>query len=431
MKYKALIIIIVIYFPIFIRLSDNANNHYRIVTYFMLFIFALYTLNNYKTIRPQVNKFSPFITFSIVFIVINIVSLVFYKSLYANIDLLTRYLFPFFLGLLLLLFLSNFSNDYLRPLLEKTFHYIGIVFLIQFTLSIYQSYTGNPLIAAERTWLLDPEQNLQWVFEQRTVLSLINVNIGFKFPLSMLLGHHNSGASHIAIYNVIFLYMFYKSRKRFFALLSILVVIAAILNTTRALLGTILLINTIYYFVIYKKKMAMGYLLRIIIIIVGSYYIIINTAPLFGFFKSMDTFHSKISFFMVYFDYLFTNLDKTILGHGASALGDLGTKLRYTAGYSGGSFESGLFSLLFRSGIFIFFLFLTFVYLIYNRACRISYENKSWSVIIIVGIFGTFMTTNGIIDYHTYQFLTLIYIYNIIQNASIRNQTFNDRELIK
>ncbi len=414
MYFTVFVIIFIIYIPIFIRLTDIGTTNYRLMVYSSLVLFTFYVLLKVKKTKPLAKLFAPYIKFNLLFILISFIQIIFHDDIILGLGLAASSLMPFILVSILLFFLSSYDIRQLKLIMEKVFYFIGIMFLIQFILSIYSSYT-NTILVRSSEWMLDPRFDLTNSFQKESLFSLIGIHVPFYFNLSMLLGQKNHAAALLAIYNVIFLYMLYKKRKRYYLVLVTLVLLAALLNATRAAIITILLVDILFYLKVNKNNKITKNIITIVTII---YLIYIFSNTLLFYFQKTDTLTARFYYYRTYLKYMGDHITNTLFGFGLVTSTHLGGLLRAKAGFRGSSFESEFFQIIFINGIIVFLYYIYYLFFLLYKSFTLSQTNKLFGLLIFIAVVGTSLTLGGIITIRAYQFFTLIYVYNLLPKYS-------------
>ena len=208
MKFKAFIVTVFLAFPVSVRLTDIGFNNFKTIVGLSIFFFGVYTFIQKKK-KNKINYKEPLLQFNILFLILVILQWFLHGNVNATLKSFVSQISPLISSVLLIFFISNHSTKYQEGLLKKIIIGIVVIFLFQFSLSLYESLKSMPLI---QYGLLERNNSLELLnlVQRRSLLELIGINIGSKLPLTMLLGEHNYSAPLLAIYNLIFLFAFHR-----------------------------------------------------------------------------------------------------------------------------------------------------------------------------------------------------------------------------
>jgi len=78
------------------------------------------------------------------------------------------------------------------------------------------------------------------------------------------------------------------------------------------------------------------------------------------------------------------------------------------------NFESAFFTILYAYGLFSLIVFVFFLIKIVTQGRKLSILNKYINYLIVFNIVGVSLTIGGVITFYAFQFVALIYVYNII-----------------
>ncbi|MDP1880716.1 MAG: hypothetical protein Q8K60_07235 [Parachlamydiaceae bacterium] len=398
----------VLYIPIFaaIFISPYSGTFYLLI-YASLFILVMLQKRNSN--RYFIMNIVLFIKFSIVFIILNSFHLVDGNELLMAV----RQSLPFAIVLGLILFLSKYNQEELTKLIERAFHLAGIMFIIQFILSAYESI-NNIYLVKDFNWALS-EINKSTI-ESRFILNIFSININFlsifTHAFSGLLGHHNYWAVQLPFYNLFFLILYHKSGKTYYLVLIALVLIAILLNTTRAGIITILLTDIFYVLFLNKRKNKTYYVIAYGTLFLLIYSIFMLAVNLSYYFEQTDTLTVRSEWYTAFYQQIIGSGLRLFFGYGISQIDQIMVNIRAY------NFESAFFSILFENGLMGLSLFIIFLVKIIIQGRKFSFINKYFSYLIVFNIVGVSATIGGVITFYAFQFVALIYIYNVITDPS-------------
>ena len=434
MKRTTILFLILLYTPIFagIFMPHNIKFHLLIYLTMGLLIFS----KKLHTSRYFLKKVKPIFQFLIFFTILFSLQL-FYKmsGLYYFIDVLTVY----FLSITIILFLSNYRKNSLIKFLENVFYLVGVMFLIQFVLSAYESINYFYLDEAHNWALPYVEKDYTTLptdyvsIRKRWLPQIIGIDFGlldyFRLPFSGLLGQANFWAVQLPFYNLIFLLMYHKTKRKYFLFLVFLVLAAILLNTTRSAIFTILLTDIIYMLFIGKSK-KYNYMTisgAVILLFIYTADIVRNFLI---YFKGSNTLTGRIETYISLLQYSRLSEIPLVWGYNVQQLLDIE---RYHL--LGRGFESYFFDVLFYNGIFGLFLFIYLLLKIMTQGRKFSTVNKYFSILIVINIIGISLTINGPVSDYAFSFVTILYIYNVVSdpsyNESPLNNLYNKKSLIR
>ncbi|NQV18414.1 MAG: hypothetical protein HQ534_07725 [Armatimonadetes bacterium] len=411
MKRTKILFLIVLYTPIFAGIFIAHNIKFTLLIYFTLVLLLFFI--KLKPNRYFLREINPIVHFLIFFIILQTFQL-FYKG--GGLRELLRYSTVCFISITIILLLSSYKPEYTIKFLDKIFYFIGVIFIIQFVLSGYESI-NNIYLDKVHNWALPTDYAS---ISNRWLLQVIGIEFDFLqyiiHPFSGLLGQHNHWGAQLPFYNLIFLIMYYKTKSKYFLFLLVLVFIAVLLNTTRAAIFTIMATD-IFYIIIFAKKKTRLYHLTISAFIAILLFYIVDIIQNFSiYFSKSNTLEGRASYYPIFIEYIFSNKFPIFWGHGLREMGTIGYKLQSLGGASGGSLESGFFPLVFFNGYIGLFLYLIFLVRIVIQGKKFSRIHRYFSFLIVMNIIGISLTIGGVLTNYAFQFVTLIYIYNVVSD---------------
>ena len=408
MKQKAILLLLLIGLPIFIRLLPVGILNFKTFIYGAFLAMGIAVLTSRKVI---IKISDPLMQFNVLFVGLLLLQFFIGRNYSAEFSLIQTALMPFLISIIIILYINSIRSGNILKIIDNVLIGLAIIFLIQFSLSLYEMYSGNPFILYGflKTHTLD--QNMGF-YQSRSLLSLIGLNINAQFSLTMLIGHWNHSAPHLAIYNLVFLYLYLKTKKKIILVLPILVFVASLLNTTRAAIITLLITDVLFYFYLSGGKKKSILLFKRLLFIIGLYLVYLISISLYEFYMITDTlFSGRMEYYYVYLEYIRSNFAQSIVGFGLYEASLLGEKLRAMAGYTGGSFESYFFTIIFTNGLIGFYLFIRLIYNIYNNSLRFKNKaNMGIFKLLAINIILTSLTLGGITSIFTYPILTVLYM---------------------
>ena len=410
-----LLIAICIFIPIFVKLTHFGERNYRTVIFFLLFyLFIRFINTDYKNIFVY-NKINNLILFNKILITIITFHIILeYNRFFYILD---RSFLQLAIPAFSLLLIGNIANKDIKKIkisMEKLFFIIGIIFIIQLTISCIESYYGTPFINYGYTTYNSIDINTI-LFNKRSILGVFGIDLPFKFPISMLIGQWNWSAPLLVFYNLIFITMFKNSKSFYYGILCIAVLFAALINTTRAAIISIVITDLIVLFVMNERVKIKKFLILILTIYTGS----ITYNSIVSYFYRTDTLSSRFNYYSAYVDIFFNHFVETIFGYGLIDGAKIGAIGRSSAGYGGGSFESFFFSFLFQYGLVSLLIFCIFLISIFRKG---YYENthKYLYYLLVLNILGVSLTIGGILSLYAYSMFTIYYIYlSVISHQNI------------
>lgn len=330
-----------------------------------------------------------------------------------SISLIIRGSLPYILSIGIIIFLSKFNKERLIRFIEESFFYIGIFFIIQLVLSAYESVL-NIYLVKEFNWALPDMYNS--MVGNRFFLNIFGIDTSFLniflHPFSGILGQHNYWAYQLPFYNLIFLIIYQHSKKKYFLVLIILVIIAALLNTTRAAILTIFVTNIIYFLYLKENKNNRFNILKWLIFILTAYIISKLAVNFLEYFERTDTLTIRFEWYNTFFQHIFTEDFPFLFGYGTPELDRIMNKLKAY------NFESAFFSLLYTYGFMGLIIFLYLAVSIWRQAKRLSKPNNYFNYLLVMNIVGVSLTIGGVLNFFTFQFVILFYIYSIITDRN-------------
>lgn len=384
------------------------NNKFQLILYFTIGIVILET--KLQIGKYFLNRVNPIFQFCLFFFLLEMMQSLIKRDPYGRLMYL---LVPYTLALAIILYLSNNKKEYTLKFLERVFFFVGIFFIIQFALSIYESM-NNMYFDNAHNWALTYGYSNS--VRNRWLLQVVGLDFNFlnlfAHPFSGLLGQQNFWASQLPFYNLIFLYMFYKSRRRYFLFLIFLVLIAVLFNTTRAAIFTIFITDIIYKLFIDRSK-KYNYIIILGSIILLCLIIIAYRNSFLSYLSQSDTLSIRLENYSLLKQFFVTRDFPLLLGFDLKQLHKIENS--YLDGFG---FESYFFDVLFANGIIGLFLFVFFLVRIVRQARKFTTTNKYFGFLIFLNIVGVSLTLNGIMQAYTLPFVTLIYIYNVVTDSS-------------
>ncbi len=408
MRQKSIVLIALVALPIFIRfLPIGASN-------FKTFIYGAFLIMIFLVITSKINfpKFSdPLLQFNFLFSGIILLSFLIAGNYANSMPMLQQLIMPHLISIAIIYYTATIKHYIIPKVLDIVFYGLIVIFLLQFALSIYEMQSGNPFFLYGFLKTHSLEQNAVF-YQNRSFLNMLGFNLNAQFSLTMLIGHWNHSAPLLAIYNLVFLYLFYKKRNKYILVLPILVFFAALLNTTRAVIITLLITDLFFYFYIIGGSKRNVLIVKQFVFIVGLLLMYEILTSLYEFYLMTDTFFSgRLEYYSVYIEYIKLNFFQTIIGFGLYEASMLGEKLRTMAGYSGGSFESYFFSIIFTNGLIGFYIFLRLIFKLFTNS--LNYKNKTnikMMKLLALNIVLTSLTLGGITSIFTFPMLTVLYL---------------------
>ena len=415
MKMSLLLFLAVLYTPIFGGLFIPHNiklNLAKLLTMMLLILSAKFKINRYF-----VKRIKPIFQFCVFFLFLDLLQLI-YKGVDIRriIDYQTIYLIP----ITLVLFLSHYKNNSIIKFLENVFYLVGVMFLLQFILSAYESI-NNIYLDPIHNWALNHITSHS--IRSKWLLQVIGIDFSlldrFIHPFSGLLGQSNFWAVQLPFYNLIFLYMHYKTRRKYFMLLVVLVFSAILLNTTRSAIFIILVTDIFYMLFIGESKrfnyVTIGGVVILLFIYIGD--IVYNFII---YFEQSDSLTGRLATYNTLSQ--FSMLSEIPLIWGYSVPQILNIEYVYLGGMG---FESYFFDVLFYNGIFGFLLFIYLLMKILKQGRKFSTINKYFSFLIVMNIIGISLTINGPVTDYAFSFVTILYIYNVVSDRSYNESRIN------
>jgi hypothetical protein len=322
---------------------------------------------------------------------------------------------PFILGLGIILFLASNKDEERIRVLERTFYFIGLFFLIQFILSAYESLL-NIYFVKEFNWALHDMYSSS--VGRRFILNIFNIDTSFLdvfyHPFSGILGQHNYWAYQLPFYNLIFLIMYHNTKGRYYFFLLVMVFLAILLNTTRAGIIAIAITDLFYILFLRKKNGSKNYTVILLAIIIAAYYFTNISLNILGYFQKTDTITIRVDWYSVFLKHIFSGDFPFISGYGNSGLVSVMHKLRAY------NFESAFFQIFYTHGLIAFSIFMALLIGIVLQGRNFSQLNKYFSYLLVFNIIGVSLTIGGILNYFTFQFVTIIYVYIAITDPSYK-----------
>ena len=206
--------------------------------------------------------------------------------------------------------------------------------------------------------------------------------------------------------------MYYKTKKNYYLFLIILVFIAILLNTTRVAIFTILITDIIYVLFVKKRKTFSYHLISFSAVFLIAYLFSKLAVNFLQYFDQTDTITGRIEWYTVFYKHIFTSEFPLFIGYGRNELEQIMTNLRAY------NFESAFFSIMYANGIIGLSFFIIFLVKIITQGRGSSFINKYFNYLIVFNILGVSLTIGGVITFYAFQFVALIYIYNVITDPS-------------
>ncbi len=406
----------VLYFPIFGPIIVSPYNvRFYLLIYVSLIILLL--LPKGDTDRYFLHKVALLFTFSILFMLLVTVLEVIHGTQFL---LIIRQSLTYVIVIGIILFLSKYKKEALIKILERTFYFVGIMFILQFILSAYESM-NNIFLVNDYNWALSGLYVTS--LDNRFILKIFDIDTGFlrvfTHPFSGLLGQHNYWAVQLPFYNLIFLIMYHKTKMKYYLFLIILVFIAILLNTTRA--GILIILMTDIFYVLYlnKRKIFTYYAVSFLTILLLVYVIPQLAVNFFQYFQQTDTLTGRIESYSIFYWNIFTGDFPILFGYGSNQVIQIMNNLMEY------NFESAFFTILYVNGLIGLALFMIFLVKIVTQGRKFSFINKYFSYLIVFNIVGISLTIQGVLGFYAFQFVALVYIYNVISDP-----TYNEAEAV-
>ena len=424
---RSILIFFLLAIPLFGYFFTFFSERMKFSLYFICIISFLVTI----FFRKKSSKLNTGISvvilrFNILYIVLILFTfLVHLTELYSEINIISLYVLPFIISLSLILLFSYGKNKDTINILEQFFFIISVFFLIQFLFSFFESYTGIFL----REYGILTEKNLGYITpntQNRYLLSIINLNIGLKFPVGGLLGTHNYWGAQLPFYNIIFLCMYHKKKNIYYLFLLILVFSASILNTSRFAISAILLTDSIYYlkFVQIRRKFIRNTIIFVIfIIILLNFYVLLSVFSIY--FSKSNTLSGRIRDQYLWITFFGKNIFNFIIGFGPNS-----SEVMSRISYTGAVNESLFFIILYKYGIIGFSIFIWFILKMIRQGKSFFVFNKYISYFIVLNIILISLTVNNLFDIWVYPFVTILFIYNVLSNQEMINYKNKEQKLI-
>jgi hypothetical protein len=405
LRWRAAALLFILYLPVFIHFIIEVEAFGMFLYVSVSLMMLLYLFKARAARNSELWKdISFFVTFNILYIAVIVLKLF-------AVDFNVRGFFSatqgHLISLFMLLYFLKQSKEDIVAVVHRVFKFVGVVFLVQLCLSVYESYVGHFLqyfLAGDA-----PSGTL----DERILLSVISSNIpllsDLKMPFSGMLGQHNFWGTQLPFYNLIFLYLYLQSKQRKYMVLLALTFVASIFNTSRFGISAILLTDVITLLRFMRARTR--------VLIIGSLFILIaaNLGTLItawnGYFERADTLTNRVVDYEMYWRYFGDqNPLEMLIGVGATRLGTLSERI--TGGY--GSFESEFFAQLFRSGLIGLVVIGAFLVAVAKKRRQGKPVEGSFGALIVLNVIMVSTVSNLVFTFFVFPFVTLIILYHVV-----------------
>ncbi|MBM3703115.1 MAG: hypothetical protein FJW63_09080, partial [Actinobacteria bacterium] len=242
---------------------------------------------------------------------------------------------------------------------KKLTFYIGILFLGQVCVSVFESISGNPIG--------NYEIKIYGGIRGRDPLAIFgldqNAIFGFKLPFTGMIGQHNAFGNMLVFYNIIFLSQFVRNGSKYYLFLLATNIFAVIGNTTRVAIMSVLVSDIIVLIRSLKPKIVRD-ILSVLLSLFFIYFIIGIQSLAETYFPGSNSLISRFDRWVYLWEKVILPMDLLQLAIGLNSF-----DIQYIGfdfiGRTMGSYENQFYQLTIFSGFIGLFLFLcAFVFLI-------------------------------------------------------------------
>lgn len=359
---------------------------------------------------------SPLRSFNLFYIALVVLHLILLMS---TVRLAAQWILGNILSIALISYFSRFDREEVIVLLERTFGVIAAVFLVQLSVSAYESYQGSYLEGGA-LWDEASGPNIGIEAEEletRIIFRLFTSELGFlsqfTLPFSGLLGQHNYWGTQLPFYNLIFLYLFHVRRKRRWIILAALSLLAAILNTSRFGIIAILVSDVVLF--LWETRGRWKFLKLVTVLVLAVPLWKMATAAVHSIDDYSQVFNTLLYRFELYqrsWAY-FESRDilNIVFGVGAESIADIARR-------GIGSFESEFMSKMVLTGIVGLTLFLVFLFRMGFQSARMTNYPQVMGYLITFNIITVSLISNLVFVYSVVGVVTLLYVYNVEMYAA-------------
>lgn len=412
-NWLIVMLVLAVFLPIFAPLylqprGINIYNTFNYVIIFMIISVSYYIMiNKYKGSFYD-NDILPLIVFNIYTILFTFFLGVYENELYEAYRLLNVELAS--LLIIMMNIYSGIRNEY-EKFLSKFSILLGIFFLVQLSISVYESVSGNLLLDR-----LMQSGIVGSTLDDRDIFSLLGLSqneiFGYKRTLTGLYPQHNYFATPLALYNIFFLLEYSKQKKKIYLFFIFGVLFAIVGNGSRFGIIAILLSDLYVFYKIFIKKYPL--LLKVSGIIIISITIftmgkfIIENLILFSNVSSRNLFLRFDLWSIILFDIFNGSALNIFFGFGIANYLNYGVQMK---GLFISSMESQFITQFYLFGILGFLLFIyVFVFKLYTRQKSLTNISKMNSKLLLLNILICGLIANGIFISSSYVLITLLYL---------------------